>query len=439
MRLQETIEALTTAFVPLIIGASTIFLCIHQHRIIQMNYEQDRRLVKSEQRQDRILRQLEREEDLKILQLQREQDLEILRLRRQLDRAIAENESETRRLIERQYRDLQEKYRQEDLLIFWRNQVEDQRREKEHLLDRAMIEYENDLISMIFSHHEQILLVNPNIRSTIRTRTRRIFSRLDPPRRTHLLQILVGYDLFLSAYDQTEVDIFHAHDLRDMTFNPPVFSALQLMEFRFPQCDFRGSNFDSVALEGILADLTHANLENVLWTNVTLLHIPFQRTQMDGTRFIDTWMIDVRFNQTSLNRASFHRMKRAIAITLTKASMDQSDFSSNIWRSLDVSTGSMIESNLSHAEYLDGNFIALQMTNVNLNNSKFIRTYFLEVTMRNCRMHDTIFINSTFRDSDLTSCRGYNVSNWKNVRIFRTTLPDRSVIKDQWINPIKSG
>ncbi|UJR34763.1 hypothetical protein I4U23_027541 [Adineta vaga] len=438
-----SMDFIINAIIPILVGGSTIFLVIHQNRLIQNNYEQDQVIATEQHEQDLYIQQSIRNEDLIIRQLQRQQDLDLAQLRRELDLAIIENQSRTSRDLSQQYYNLLELYRAEDSKISRINRVEDQIREKERLLEMTLIEYHNDLLEILLNYGYFRVTQDKTILLEIQMKTRSILRKLDPSRRTIVFKSIMAIGLNDHDLLEDKIDILSSTDLRGVTFSDLVlheFSIPQhrIAQFYVPQSDLRNASFQFLIFAGTSVDLSRTNMYGTNWNNAILAFFSIENALMNAANFHHSSVTAMQFRFTQLNYASFNLLEKCHQLHFESLQMNHVDLSENNFNELWILHVTMIDSSLNHTRHMKSHFEDVNMTRTDFSNSIFIGVIFKKVIMTQCQMENTKFISCIFTRSILVGCLGFNQANWHDTQLTNTQLPNGTHILRTCLNCIQT-
>lgn len=484
LKLNDWIELLSNAAVPLMIGVISLWIALHQQNIAQKHREQDTehanqlrqqdlqlarlqrdedkeiaclqriedqdtiRLQREEdhetaQRQrdeDRKIAQLQREEDRKMAQLQRDEDREIAQLQRELDLNITYVKRMQDYELAEKERNLSEIQRTNEFEINYHNRIQDLLHEDNRQKESVLMEYQDDLAVLLLEYN--LIKQNPSSDPwfILQMKTEAALRQLDSVRRTILVRSLYEAEIF-NIFVEPERSVFYKVNLTGVQFGESVhidaefdgdwcthYNHLTIIE-----SDIRYATFHDVCLASNCS-FEYSNLDYTDWSYVIVWNRIYVRdVSMNYAKFLGSYLVGTKFDKTvQMKQVSFQYNRDCIHCHFDKAKLegarlDHSNFIQSYFFSL-----SLIGGNMTYGSFRETTFDAVQLDGVSLAGADLSVCRFSAVSMINCLLFETNLHKVIFHYVNMTGCQGVTDQQLSQVtQFYQTTLPNGTFIENQ--------
>jgi uncharacterized protein YjbI with pentapeptide repeats len=272
----------------------------------------------------------------------------------------------------------QQNVRQQDLETKRTNQaqkIENKRAEAERELavqraqDEALQSYLNQMSSLLLEKDLRTSKEDNEVRTLARARTLTVLSRLEPSRKTALMQFLVEADL------------------------------VQRVDGRDPIISLHGANLSGANLSG--ADLSGANLLNTDLSGATLIGADLRGANLRyadlrGANLLNTDLSGADLSEANLSGADL-RYAFLSGATLSLADLRDADLSGAFLRDAFLRDADLSEANLSKAVLSDADLVGADLRKANLSDADLS-----EANLISAYLTDADLTDADLTDADLT-------------------------------------
>jgi uncharacterized protein YjbI with pentapeptide repeats len=232
--------------------------------------------------------------------------------------------------------------------------VEDRRADAERKLanqraqDEALQAYLDQMSSLLLEKDLRTSKEDSEVRTLARARTLTVLERLDPDRKTAVLQFLIEAELVQSVEGgRGPIIALTSANLSDVNLSLVNLSGADLSDADLSNTNLFGAELPDANL--FSADLRDANLHQADLSDAYLLSTDLRNAYLFSTDLSGANLFGAFLNNTILNRA---RLSDAIMINafLSDASLYRADLSNANLRGADLSNANLKGANLSEAE-----------------------------------------------------------------------------------------
>jgi uncharacterized protein YjbI with pentapeptide repeats len=237
--------------------------------------------------------------------------------------------------------------------------VENQRAEAERDLaqqraqDEALQAYLNQMSSLLLEKDLRTSKEDSEVRTLARARTLTVLERLDPDRKTAVLQFLIEAELVQSVEGgRGPIIALTSANLSDVNLSLVNLSGADLSDADLSNTNLFGAELPDANL--FSADLRDANLHQADLSDAYLLSTDLRNAYLFSTDLSGANLFGAFLNNTILNRA---RLSDAIMINanLSDASLYRADLSNTNLEGVDLSAVNLNNANLSDANLSGAN------------------------------------------------------------------------------------
>jgi uncharacterized protein YjbI with pentapeptide repeats len=214
--------------------------------------------------------------------------------------------------------------------------------------DEALQAYLNQMSSLLLEKDLRTSKEDSEVRTLARARTLTVLERLDPDRKTAVLQFLIEAELVQSVEGgRGPIIALTSANLSDVNLSLVNLSGADLSDADLSNTNLFGAELPDANL--FSADLRDANLHQADLSDAYLLSTDLRNAYLFSTDLSGANLFGAFLNNTILNRA---RLRDAILINafLSDASLYRADLSNANLRGADLSNANLKGANLSEAE-----------------------------------------------------------------------------------------